>query len=1233
MNLGFFDEEDTPKIKRGDEKKKSSKPRESKKIGCEACGRQHDCKNPKMGIQGDGKKKILIILDEPGATDDKTGKYLSGTSGKKISGIINTYCDLKKDCWTMAAVQCYSDKEIKGVSIKACANKVQQAIKDLRPDVVITLGKIAIDSVVDHKMTGRLSVLSITDWAGCKIPDQEYNAYVCPTYNPKVLFTDRDELDAVMNRQIHSHIYNAISLVNNYFFFTHNYLSDVMVIKDVEEAISLLRTMQEKKHVAFDYETTGIKPYREGHKIKSVSVSDGLFAYSFPFFDDEDFRAEWKKFLLSDVSKIAHNAKYEMLWTKNRAGVGNKRGYWPKNIIACTMLTAHVINNKKKTNLKFLTYVNFGVAGYDSAIDQYLEASSDEKEKYGANAINRIDEAPLDDLLKYGGLDSLFTYKIWEAQKKDLIPSLTKKGADFFLDSIKELAKTENTGLLLDSANAEIQYKKITKKMERAEYAISICDEMKKWDKPNKFRPSAPADLTHLLFDCLKIKANKDDLTPTGKPKGDVEALEKYDNDIVKEVLKWRKLKKARDTYLGGFIREASDSVIHTSLNLHTVDTYRSCVAKGSLVLMAGDYINNPNGVPIEKIKAGDIVYCFNSKLELVLKKVIWAGKTGHKKVIRIHYNGATGNKGYLDVTPEHRIRVITGEYVRADELLEHDYRNKNDPKWKYKPKVCTLSCHRKGDRLFSTNNKELLEHRVVYEYFSGTKLNASDVIHHLDSNHLNHAYSNLEKTNLSSHSLLHYSRTIGTIESRIKNKQVIKQLHASGGYTHIYKCGKENAKAIVLSKDECLQYLSNSGGKPSKIPIDFYSFKRNCKDNGIDLKFELSFYSEIGEYLTADRIYNALKNFGFSAAQKELAIGYYRLKRLCIYYNIDYVRGFSNHLGVAVERIVTMNNHVITKLEYLPDSVDVYDIEVEDEHNFIANEICVHNSSNDPNLQNIPARDAEVMNLLRKLLIARPNHKLGEYDYKAMEAVIIAVYNQDPNWIKYVSDVGNDMHRDMAAKLVIKKKEEVSKDERQIAKNGFVFPTVYTSYWKNTAKNMWDMYSPETLAHLKSKGIKNLEDYRSHVKKVEKWFWEDQFPVGFEWMNKAVHDYNITGYVTLLSGFKCYGPMSRAQVINTPIQGTASHCKLWTLNQVSKLMEKKKMNSKILLEIHDSIIPDIDPAEEDYLDYIIWLYGTQKIREYWDWLIVPLFLEKKISAVNGNWAEMENRGLLRGER
>lgn len=46
--------------------------------------------------------------------------------------------------------------------------------------------------------------------------------------------------------------------------------------------------------------------------------------------------------------------------------------------------------------------------------------------------------------------------------------------------------------------------------------------------------------------------------------------------------------------------------------------------------------------------------------------------------------------------------------------------------------------------------------------------------------------------------------------------------------------------------------------------------------------------------------------------------------------------------------------------------SYNVYDIEVEKCHNFFAGDICVHNSSHDPNLQNIPSRHSDIRHMFR---------------------------------------------------------------------------------------------------------------------------------------------------------------------------------------------------------------------------------------------------------------------------
>ena len=60
-----------------------------------------------------------------------------------------------------------------------------------------------------------------------------------------------------------------------------------------------------------------------------------------------------------------------------------------------------------------------------------------------------------------------------------------------------------------------------------------------------------------------------------------------------------------------------------------------------------------------------------------------------------------------------------------------------------------------------------------------------------------------------------------------------------------------------------------------------------------------------------------------------------------------------------------------------------------------------------------------------------------------------------------------------------------------------------------------------------------------------------------------------------------------------------------------------------------------LDPEEEDWMDYLIWDYATQKVREHWNWITVPLMVEKErskiITKTEGSWADMEACGFVKG--
>ncbi len=291
--------------------------------------------------------------------------------------------------------------------------------------------------------------------------------------------------------------------------------------------------------------------------------------------------------------------------------------------------------------------------------------------------------------------------------------------------------------------------------------------------------------------------------------------------------------------------------------------------------------------------------------------------------------------------------------------------------------------------------------------------------------------------------------------------------------------------------------------------------------------------------------------------------------------------------------------------------------------------------SCSEPNFQNIPIRDKEIGNIIRRAFIPRQGRKLLECDYTGIEVRIACCYHKDPVMVSYIKDKTKDLHRDMAMQCYSLDKDQITKDIRYCGKNKFVFPQFYGDYYVNCAKNLWEAIDEMDLKtaqnipikeHLSSSGIKTYSAFEKHIQKVEKDFWEVKFKKYTEWKKLHYKRYLQYGYFDTLTGFRCSGLMSRNDVINYPVQGSAFHCLLWSLIQVQNILKEKNMKSLIVGQIHDSIILDIESSEEEEICEILKNIMTKKIIEHWDWIIVPLDIEIEITPINGSWNEKKEK-------
>lgn len=285
--------------------------------------------------------------------------------------------------------------------------------------------------------------------------------------------------------------------------------------------------------------------------------------------------------------------------------------------------------------------------------------------------------------------------------------------------------------------------------------------------------------------------------------------------------------------------------------------------------------------------------------------------------------------------------------------------------------------------------------------------------------------------------------------------------------------------------------------------------------------------------------------------------------------------------------------------------------------------------SSSDPNLHNIPIRDEEAKAIVRKGVFPSAGHRLCCADYGGIEVRVAACYTKDPVLIQYIED-GFDMHHDQAKKIFVLDDNQMTKELRFYTKNQFVFPEFYGSYYVTCARNLKDTcFELKTgdgitvLEHLVNIGMMKSENdftgFVSHLQDVEEEFWE-RFYIFREWQDDMIKGYQKNGYVETFFGHRRGGYLVNNRIINTPIQATAFHLLLWSFIKLNYMSKRKNWKSGLIGQVHDEVIWDLNPDEEEVV-----LKNTKQVmcydtREEFDWIVVPLEIEVEMAPVDASW-------------
>ena len=223
--------------------------------------------------------------------------------------------------------------------------------------------------------------------------------------------------------------------------------------------------------------------------------------------------------------------------------------------------------------------------------------------------------------------------------------------------------------------------------------------------------------------------------------------------------------------------------------------------------------------------------------------------------------------------------------------------------------------------------------------------------------------------------------------------------------------------------------------------------------------------------------------------------------------------------------------------------------------------------SSTEPNLQNIPTR-FELGKRVRKVFQPEEGKLYIDADYSQIELRVLAHISEDEHMIQAFKE-GQDIHKQAASKVFKTPIEEVTKEQRSDAK-AVNFGIVY---------GISDFGLGEQLGISRKKAKQYITEY------LEQYAGIKAFMEGIT--EKATEQ----GYVETLFHRRRYIPELKSNnymvrqfgsraAMNTPIQGTAADIMKIAMIKVQQEIQKRGLQSKIVLQVHDEMM--IEAVEEE---------------------------------------------------
>lgn len=251
--------------------------------------------------------------------------------------------------------------------------------------------------------------------------------------------------------------------------------------------------------------------------------------------------------------------------------------------------------------------------------------------------------------------------------------------------------------------------------------------------------------------------------------------------------------------------------------------------------------------------------------------------------------------------------------------------------------------------------------------------------------------------------------------------------------------------------------------------------------------------------------------------------------------------------------------------------------------------------SSVEPNLQNIPIK-LELGKKIRSFFVGEGNRNIMDADYSQIELRVLADIAKDNVMIDSFKK-GIDIHKTTASQVFEVPLDEVTNEMRSHAK-AVNFGIVYGISGFGLAKN---------ISTTRKKATEYINKYLEKYNGIH------------EFMDNIVKKAEEAGYVTTLFKRRRYIPELKEKnrnvvefgkriAMNTPIQGTAADIIKIAMNRIYRALKENKLASKLIMQVHDELIIEVIPEEEDIVKKIMY-----EVMEHVISLKVPLIIDLNV--------------------